>query len=225
MASPLVLQPWLAPAVDSWPACTPGGAWSLAGTAGDFDCAGDGWGTVVTAAGANRRGELAVANADSWWAFRLRLSALPSSGSHTLGVWARASSASGGSRYAGNVIITSAGVVQTSIAKLVAGSSSTPASAATVPGIGTYAPNDELLVQAMFRGAAIALWVWRPGTARQAQPVMSLTDADIASGTFLAINAGATPGTPTLSLGPLRVSLPGSRTVDVRRLAAPRLYL
>lgn len=212
--STLYVEQWPGSGSDSWPA-----GWSSA-TPSNFDWA-PGVGTILTAAG-SRQANRALAHSAARVAFAVSLSALPSSGNADLAPILRGDAAME-NQYRPWLRITSAGAIHTFLQRVVATSASTVAAGADT-GLPAYAPGEWLLVDAMVRGASLEMRVWRPGTARPAQPTRVATDASLASGTHFGMIAGTAAGTPTWSIrAPLRVSRPGSRTIDARLL--PRISL
>lgn len=181
---------------DSWGDADKGGTWSPSSDA-DLDVA-DGWGTLVSN---GQFIELPITHTDVAADLRCKLSALPSTGSAALR-WVLRTDVDFDPCYSFGVSIASTGVVS---ALIIENPGATTIASATATHVGTYAAGEVLRLRASAVGSVLSVWVWRDGEQMPRTATASVTDASIASGTYLGVITTNATDTPTWSVKDLLV--------------------
>ena len=171
-------------------------AWTLVGTAGDFDVAG-GVGTMIVPGNTSRRTEMrGLSLADTELLASVSADQLPVGGTLFLNLWSRHDGAADSRRYWVYAAVTSAGVIQAALSKRVA---SVDTTLATDSNLGTYTPNSRIRIRFRVQGTALSLKIWLDTAPEPSAWTLTATDSDVTAAGNPAFHVYA-GGTATVSV-------------------------
>jgi len=164
--------------VDGWGSPTNGAAYTLVGTAANFDVTGTVGTIAPTAAGSNRFATVDVGSPDQDITGTVSFAALPASGNDDAGLALRFTDSS--NFYRATMRISSAGVITARLLKTAGGSATTITT--STPSVPAYVATDQWKLRFSARGSALKVKLWPAAAAEPAVWDIDTTDSDVTTG-------------------------------------------